>query len=104
MKRKLTPYAPRPGTKNNRNPDPDCAYEARDECGGIEWGDAVSKHAERLEERHAPAEELSLDRDDYGAERDNHYNAGEEWKGLGCRCLMRGKELVCIGIVMKKEK
>ncbi len=90
-KRELTPYAPRPGTKNNRNPDPDFAHEARDECGGVEWGDAVPEHAHRLEEGHAPAEELGLDGDNYGAEGDDHYHTGEQREGLGCGSLGGGR-------------
>ena len=87
LKRPLTPHAPRPRTEDDRDPDPDLAHETRDECGCVQWRDAVPEHAERLEERHAPAEELGLDGDDDGAEGDDDDDAGEEWEGLGWGCL-----------------
>ena len=89
-KRPLTPHAPRPRTENDWDPDPDLAHETRDECGYVKWGDAVPEHAERLEEGHTPTEELGLDGDDYRAEGDDYYYTGEEWEGLGWRCLERG--------------
>lgn len=78
MGTRLTPHAPGPRTEDNRDPDPDSAHKARDERGGVERCDAIPEHAERLEERHAPAKELGLDSDDYRAEGDDHYHAGEK--------------------------
>lgn len=89
-KRPLTPHAPRPRTENDRDPDPDRAHEARDERRCVQWRDAVPQHAERLEKRHPPTEELGLDGDNYGAEGDDDYDAGEEWEGLRWGCLGSG--------------